>query len=242
MHNSFRGLFQPLDPGGASEAIVRRIGGLIGAGELRPSDRLPAETSLAEAFGVAPMTVRAALQILRQYGVLETRRGRNGGTFVCSDAVMAPYFEDPDTPSLKSFEDFTAWRVAVSGEASFLAASRFAAGTLGDEAALRLRDLAAPGHGLDLSSARLADAGFHLYIAELAGSPSILEAERSIQSQLTRVLRRMLEPVDPGLFPGQSHEPLADAILDGRSDDARSCLRIHARSTVDLMAGVGYLR
>ena len=78
-------VFAPLAPEGAVERIVRRLGEAIGSGVLSPGERLPPEPRLAAQFGVAPMTLRQALGVLRQAGFVETRRGRNGGSFVCAD-------------------------------------------------------------------------------------------------------------------------------------------------------------
>ena len=75
----------PLQAEGAVEQIVRRLGEAIGAGVLAPGERLPSELELAAQLGVAPMTLRQALQILRDAGFVETRRGRTGGSFVRDD-------------------------------------------------------------------------------------------------------------------------------------------------------------
>lgn len=228
---------------GVSETIVRRIGELISAGELRPGERLPPETQLAAAFEVAPMTVRSALRVLREYGLLETRRGRGGGTFVREDAVSAPYIIDTTLPTLDEFEDFTRWRVAISGEAAALAAERFAAGTLDRKERIRLRELVEESHRTDVTPEefRFADAELHRYITELSGSPRLVEAERSIQAQLTRVLRHATRPPNIVHLAHQSHTPLLDALLAGDPELSRHELRAHAWSSVDLMIGVGYL-
>ena len=57
------------------------MGGVLSAGE-----RLPAETELAAALGVAPATAREALLALRNGGLIVTRRGRNGGSFIADNA------------------------------------------------------------------------------------------------------------------------------------------------------------
>ena len=79
----------PLQAEGAVEQIVRRLGEAIGAGVLAPGERLPSELELAAQLGVAPMTLRQALQILRAAGFVETRRGRTGGSFVRDDPPAA---------------------------------------------------------------------------------------------------------------------------------------------------------
>lgn len=52
----------------------------IAQGELQPGDKLPAERDLAAEVGVAYMTVRRAMKLLRDQGIIVTVVGR--GTFV----------------------------------------------------------------------------------------------------------------------------------------------------------------
>ncbi|MFK0288930.1 GntR family transcriptional regulator [Streptomyces sp. NPDC090442] len=64
----------------AYERIADELRAAIRAGQLRPGDRLPAETRLAERFGRSVPTVREALRALRDEGLIEKRHGV--GTFV----------------------------------------------------------------------------------------------------------------------------------------------------------------
>ncbi|GGX10839.1 GntR family transcriptional regulator [Streptomyces noursei] len=64
----------------AYERIADDLRTAIRAGHLRPGDRLPAETKLAERFGRSVPTVREALRALRDEGLIEKRHGI--GTFV----------------------------------------------------------------------------------------------------------------------------------------------------------------
>ena len=58
-------------------SILRRQ---IATGALRPGDRLPSEVQLCEGYAVSPMTVRRAINILLDEGLVTTAPGR--GTFV----------------------------------------------------------------------------------------------------------------------------------------------------------------
>jgi GntR family transcriptional regulator len=60
--------------------IADSIHGAIARGELKPKELLPSEEEIAEALGVAKMTVRQALLELKREGLLYRRRGL--GTFV----------------------------------------------------------------------------------------------------------------------------------------------------------------
>lgn len=50
--------------------------------ELEPGQRFPTERELVREFHVARMTVRHALDILEDEGLIDRRRGRSGGTYV----------------------------------------------------------------------------------------------------------------------------------------------------------------
>jgi DNA-binding FadR family transcriptional regulator len=78
-----RAVFAPLDDGVLrSEAVVRRVGSAIALGLLGDGEQLPAEAELATMLNVSTVTLRDALAELRERGLVETRRGRGGGSFV----------------------------------------------------------------------------------------------------------------------------------------------------------------
>lgn len=60
--------------------IANAISERIGAGAYRPGDQLPTEAQLRAEFGVSPMTVRRAINILLDRGLVTTTQGK--GTFV----------------------------------------------------------------------------------------------------------------------------------------------------------------
>jgi len=67
--------------------IERWLTGAIDEGNLQPAEKLPTESVLARFFGVSRMTLRQALSVLDQRGVLVRRQGRGGGTFVARPRI-----------------------------------------------------------------------------------------------------------------------------------------------------------
>jgi GntR family transcriptional regulator len=74
---------EPIDPSGPELIYVQvadRITAQIESGQLAPGARLPAERDLAAELGVSYDSVRRAMELLRERGLIVTVHGR--GTFV----------------------------------------------------------------------------------------------------------------------------------------------------------------
>ncbi|MBT1178012.1 GntR family transcriptional regulator [Bifidobacterium callimiconis] len=78
-------IFQTINEVTKTDLITDRLTQAIESGLLKNGERLPGESEMARMFGVAPITTREALEQLRSRGLVETRRGRDGGSFVTSD-------------------------------------------------------------------------------------------------------------------------------------------------------------
>lgn len=61
-------------------AVANHVAARIASGDLRPGERLTPERELAAEYRVAYLTVRRAMQELRERGLIVTVHGR--GTFV----------------------------------------------------------------------------------------------------------------------------------------------------------------
>jgi GntR family transcriptional regulator len=74
---------KPIDPSGPELIYVQvadRITAQIESGQFAPGARLPAERDLAAELGVSYDSVRRAMELLRERGLIVTVHGR--GTFV----------------------------------------------------------------------------------------------------------------------------------------------------------------
>ncbi|WP_405539351.1 FCD domain-containing protein [Streptomyces sp. NBC_00075] len=65
-----------------SEQLADRLRAIILGHGMRPGDRLSSEAELISRYGVARGTVREALRLLESEGLIEIRRGREGGILV----------------------------------------------------------------------------------------------------------------------------------------------------------------
>jgi GntR family transcriptional regulator len=73
--------------GRTSEDVHRVLADRISAGHLRPGQRLGAERALAAELGVSRATLRQALAVLEDGGMVRRVPGRGGGTFVSRDKI-----------------------------------------------------------------------------------------------------------------------------------------------------------
>lgn len=225
MHSRESGVFDQRTRPGAEEILARLVQEIV-TGQIRASDRLPPEDQLAAQFNVAPMTLRQALARLRELGLTETRRGRHGGTYIRVD--VAERLEEAASTQIVTQHDLrelSDWRRAVSGESAYFAAIRASQGQLG-----QLKDLAYEYNLVyaRVAERRFADSRFHIFIAEISQSVRLLEAERDIQEQVSRMLR-ILPSVEGDSF--SDHASLVDAIANRRPEEARNEMIKHIEST-----------
>ncbi|HEY3877716.1 MAG TPA: GntR family transcriptional regulator [Trebonia sp.] len=211
-------LISPLATAGRADEVEQRVSQAIQLGLFADGEQLPPETEFAAQLGVSAMTLREALATLRQQGLVETRRGRTGGTFVRRPAapavgVLRERLRGMTTSALRDLVDE---QFAVSGAAARLAAARASAASV-----RRLRRLASQlSCAVTLGSQIRADSRFHIEVAIAAQSERLTRLEVGLQTQLAEPLWLPpdaswtvdgAEPLDPVAAAGE-HAAIADAI------------------------------
>lgn len=216
-----RAVFAPLDEGVVrSEAVVRRLGSAIALGLIADGEQLPAESVLASSLKVSTMTLRDALADLRRRGLVVTRRGRGGGSFVrADDEALAGLFlvrlEELGTSDLRERGDLHA---AIAGTAARLAAARAS-----EHEIARLREIVARLQEAEATiDRRRLDARFHVELAACSQSVRLTMAEIEMQTEAGQLpwpaggSRGRLDEVVAG------HRSVVEAIQERRGDLARS--------------------
>ena len=79
--------FGPVATRRTFEEAVEQIAEKVKSGDLHVGDRLPSERELAAQMRISRPTLREAVKVLSEAGVLEVRRGQSGGIFVASELI-----------------------------------------------------------------------------------------------------------------------------------------------------------
>jgi DNA-binding FadR family transcriptional regulator len=213
--------------------VVEQIQDAILEGRLQAGQRLPAERELGEMFGTSRGTLREALRVLEQKGLIEIRLGVGGGAVV--KGANADAFSDnlallirSQTVSLKHLAEF---REDVEGTVTGLAARRAR-----KEDNERLRSLLdrARRHreaGLEEWDAFVrVDEKMHMTLARIARNPLYAFILQTIHDNIHRYYERFLTAGKEELAENlQDLSDIVDAVEAGDADRAKRLAREHVR-------------
>jgi GntR family transcriptional repressor for pyruvate dehydrogenase complex len=231
------GVFAPVRTANAFEQTVERLGRAIRMGLLAPGERLPSERDLAELLALSRSTVREALRVLQEAGYLEARRGRGGGTFVADVIPGDEARPAEDEVRVLRGEELAALlryrRVLELGIAE-IAAERATPAERGRLAGL-VAEMA--GHHLsDYAAYRALDAQFHIALAALSGSATLVQQVTDTQAALSDVLNAVPRSEESMVNSQEQHRRVLAAIEAHDRDAARVAMREHLEGIEHLLA------
>lgn len=218
-------VFRPLPEVLRADAIVDRLSTAISLGMIRQGEQLPVENQLTVMFGVATATVRDALHTLRERGIIETRRGRSGGTFVIGT---------PSTDRRVLRERLTALSMA---ELRDMEDEQLATGL----AAVRLVVERAFPHDIDrleritrtmaeattTDACMRADSRFHIELAALAQSERLVSTQMRLLTESSEILWSVLDVARDRDWIVADHLDIVAAIRARDTDKAQNAVRVH---------------
>jgi GntR family transcriptional repressor for pyruvate dehydrogenase complex len=186
------------------EAAIEHLTESIERSGLRAGDRLPGEYELAARLGISRPTLRQAIRVLELSGVVDVRRGKNGGIFLATELIP--------TVAVSS-----AVALEESAAAEALRARRVLESAVTKEAALRADDD-------DYAPLERAIA---LLRGHLGERPLVMRADALFHRALVRSCHnRQLEAAMRGI--AKALAPIRDAYSGGIARD-RQTLDVHER-------------
>jgi DNA-binding FadR family transcriptional regulator len=176
-------MFDPVRTRRTFEEAVEQIADRVRLGELRAGDRLPSERDLAKLMQISRPTVREAIRVLADAGVVAVKSGAGGGIFVASEIAPASLLARESEERVDGIVVVLEARRAIEPQVAVLA------GIHGTE-----EDFAAMARTIEHQRALLDDGGvlahedrflglerqFHLAMARASGNPRLARIMRAL--------------------------------------------------------------
>ncbi|CAN5349645.1 FCD domain-containing protein [soil metagenome] len=229
-------VLSPLDGAGPrTDAVVARISAAIGLGVMTDGEQLPSEIDLATQLGVSTMTLRDALAVLRRQGLVETRRGRGGGSFVraSEEAVATRSMARLRELTVHDLRELGDEHFAVAGAAAVLAAQRAVAADVTRLRALAQRLVDSD----DPVFSRRADSRFQIEVAVCSQSARLTRAEVNLQAELSALKWLPQLSADPNV-EGEKHLSLVRAIDAEDETEVRRLAEAHNAAMMRQLIGL----
>lgn len=208
-----------------AESLLQRIV----AGEFASGSTLPPEAVLSQAYGVSRPSMRDAIKILQEKGLVRTIHGigsmvneQDRWSILDPDVMRARLAHEDAADEI--FDELTIVRIALESEMAALAAKQLQPGGRRrlSEHLMRMDSAAhAPDQYLNL------DVAFHDLIVELSGNRFARAIMTAIDEPL-RQSRRMTNRIPDGIAAAHSfHQQIAERICAADPDGAAHAMRTH---------------
>ncbi len=239
-------MLRPVRAGNGFEEALEQILQVLRLGLVPYGERLPSERELADRLRISRVTLREVLKVLQDQGLVESRRGRYGGTFVRyragdlmagtagaaeagrgGPAGLRRRVAEIDLDDLLRFRE-----VLEVGAAGLCAAAELDAAQRD-----RLRAALTTTDDAPLGDYRRLDTLLHLTLAELSGSPSLAARTRRVRASVNDLLD-WIPLLVRNLDHSQPSTPRwSTPSSTGTRTGAREVMREHCAGTASLLRG-----
>jgi DNA-binding FadR family transcriptional regulator len=218
-----------LDRQRLNEQIAEKIQEQITGGKLKPDDQLPPERELAALLKVNRATVREAIHLLRERGLVERKNGR-GVRIVAmppdSVGITIDRFFVTNNCSPRELWDF---RIIFEPKVAALAAANANAEDIKKLGAV-LRGLEVAWDSRDPAKLAVADAHFHLALAAASHNILILAVATGLNILLERFMRTN-HAATHSEESFRTHRIIYRAVSKCDASDAERAMRLQLEST-----------
>jgi len=230
MQGNYGGYLKKVNSESVVQLVINSLTDAMLARDLRPGDKLPTESELAESLGVGRNSIREAIKILVYLGVLEIKRAE--GTFVCegfSESMIDPMVYGIILDTSDSYEDLMELREMMEVGVMQIAMDKYTQEEIDRLKVIldRMGDEIAKGPE-NVEQVFQADNEFHNAISTMGENPLIDKINRVVKT-LTHAIRfntvkTMLETGRGGeLF--EAHQKLYQIMLQQDRSDMGATVR-----------------
>lgn len=222
-----------------SDSVYHSLITRITSGGYQPGEKLPPEAVLSQEFGVSRPVLRAALERLREEGLIHSRQG--AGSFVRASGATPVGFSPVET--LADIQRCYEFRLTIEAKAAALAAERRDGPAIdGIAEALDLMRVATGSH----QHREDADFAFHLAIAQASNNQYFEATFRALRAHINIGMRlhgmSLMSGGDAALEETLAeHTGLFEAIATGDSGKASALMTGHLEHSRDRLFGGGLL-
>lgn len=211
----------------AHEYVVEQIRRHIALRLVGPGESLPSERELATMFGVGRPTIQQALKLLGEDNLVESRRGRHGGTFVrADDAALMEELIERLLRDREELEELLVYRRTIEPAIARLAAeARRRSDLTTMRRAMQRMDDSIP----EPEYMRL-DTEFHLAVAAATRNRYLTSTIDDIRTRLNDVLTLLPESSTWHARIAAEHEEIFEAIAARDPDAAEEAADYHVAS------------
>jgi DNA-binding FadR family transcriptional regulator len=224
-------MFQKAKQTKVFQDVVAQIQEAILEGRLKTGDTLPSERELKDMFNISRGTLREALRVLEQKGLIEIKLGVGGGSVV-KDVNVELVSESlgllikSQKVSLNHLAEF---REDVEGIVAARAAARHNKTDILDLKALLTKARRCVEGGISQRNAFIEiDKQIHMRLAQVAQNPIYISVLHSVHDNIHRYYERFLSMEERELQ--QNYQDLSDlvkAVEERQTDQARRLARGH---------------
>jgi DNA-binding FadR family transcriptional regulator len=227
--------FAPIGDEGRAELVETRLMQAISTGAFIEGERLPSENELSQLFGVAVVTVREALGTLRHRGLIDTKRGRGGGSFVRSSPGVV---EEVNAQALLAMPRVALADLGVLYEVIVAACAEYACLRATEDELDVVQRVLVEARDLPAGPWRRRITDVQLELAALSQSVRLTSEHVRMQTEFTPLLALQDMQVEQRHLTHDSLLAQIEATREGDIEKTREVVRASVRSSVRWLGGL----
>lgn len=204
---------------GVCDEVVSKLQQQIATGKFKKGDKLPSEPVLMEQFGVGRSSIREAIRILSNHGLVRVQQGL--GTFVeMQNGTPTPWYKRLENATSKDLNEVRQLLELKIAEKAALNRTQKDIDIL--TKLLKKRFTAAQNNLAD--ECIEADIQFHIAIADAAKNDILADLYKNIAAQIKKSFRQAYTNTELFFIKHAAHEDLLKSIIDKDPKKAWNCV------------------